>query len=134
MVIFIEPTDPLLDPIDATVRPAWIEAAVARLHPLISRASFHIATDEQGRDLPVPPARDVLRRAVAAQVMAWWRWEVDPTAPASKSRAASSMSLGPATVSYDHRDNHAAEFAKVRDGIDPTALSLLRTIIHQPIY
>lgn len=134
MVIFIEPTDELLEPIDVTVRPAWIEAAVSRLHPLISRASFRTVTDEQGRDLPVPPAQDVLRRAVAAQVMAWWRWEIDPTAPASKSRAKSTMSLGPGSVSYDHRDNHAAEFAEVRDGIDPTALSLLRTIIHQPIY
>lgn len=132
MVVFIEPDDELLEPIDIETRSAWIEAAVSRLHPLISQATFQTRKDDRGRELPVPPARDILRRAVAAQAIAWWRWEIDPAVPATRTK--SSVTLGPATVSYDHRDEHAAQFARVRDGIDPTAASLIRTIIQQPAY
>lgn len=132
MVVFIEPDDELLEPIDIETRPAWIEAAVSRLHPLISQATFETRKDDRGREVPVPPAQDILRRAVAAQITAWRRWEIDPTAPATRTK--SSVTLGPATVSYDYRDNHAAEYGRVRDGIDPTAASLIRTIIQQPAY
>ena len=134
MVVFIEPDDELLEPIDIETRSAWIEAAVAHLYPLISRATFETRKDDRGRDLPVRPARDILRRAVAAQIVAWWRWEIDPTSRAQQGRTQASVSLGPATVSYDHRDDHAAQFALVRDGIDPTALSLIRAITKQPNY
>lgn len=132
MVVFIESDDELLEQVDIEARPAWIEAAVSRLYPLISQATFETRKDDRGREVPVPPARDILRRAVAAQVTAWWRWEVDPTVSAP--RAKGSVTLGPATVSYDHRDDHAAQFARVRDGVDPTALSLIRTITKQPAY
>lgn len=134
MLVLIDTTDALLDPLDMAVRPGWIAAATNRLYPLLQRATFTTTTDELGVERPDEPARDIIRRAIGAQVAAWYRWEIDPTAPAGKARVQSTVSLGPASVSYDHRDGYAAEYAQVRDRIDPAAETLLRTLIRQPTY
>lgn len=134
MITFIEPTDELLADINIDQRPAWISAATDRLLPLLQRATFTTDIDLAGVERPEQPARDIIRRAIATQIRSWLWWEIDPTANAQQSRAQASVSLGPATINYDYRDDHAAQSAQVRDGIDPTAAALLRSLIRQPVY
>ena len=134
MIAFIDVTDELLADIDLDARPAWISAATDRLLPLLQRATFTTTIDLEGVERPEPPARDIIRRAIGAQIRSWLWWEIDPTSNAKKSRAQASVSLGPATINYDYRDDHAAQSAQARDGIDPTAAALLRSLIRQPVY
>ena len=134
MITFIEPTDELLADVDIDQRPAWISAAVDRLLPLLQRATFTTITDLEGVERPEPPAQDIIRRAIGTQIRSWLWWEIDPTSSAQQSRAQASVSLGPATINYDYRDDHAAQSAQARDGIDPTAAALLRSLIRQPVY
>ena len=134
MITFIDVTDELLADIDLDARPAWISAATDRLLPLLQRATFTTDIDLEGVERPEPPARDIIRRAIGAQIRSWLWWEIDPTSNAKKSRAQASVSLGPATINYDYRDDHAAQSAQARDGIDPTAAALLRSLIRQPVY
>lgn len=134
MITFIDVTDELLADIDLDARPAWISAATDRLLPLLQRATFTTDIDLEGVERPEPPARDIIRRAIGAQIRSWLWWEIDPTSNAKQSRAQASVSLGPATINYDYRDDHAAQSAQARDGIDPTAAELLRSLIRQPVY
>lgn len=134
MITFIDTTDEFLADVDIDQRPAWISAAVDRLLPLLQQATFTTTIDLEGVERPEPPARDIIRRAIGTQIRSWLWWEIDPTASAKKSRVQASVSLGPATINYDYRDDHAAQSAQARDGIDPAAATLLRSLIRQPVY
>lgn len=131
MYQMIEVTDPLLEQIPIDDREQWIFQATQRLIPLLSIASYQVDSD----GVPVDPVvRSRLRFAVASQALTWHKWGIDPLSLGDVSRLKTSASLGPASVTYDHRDGYAEQKATVRDGIDPSAVAWLRPLLRQPSY
>lgn len=126
----IDLTDPALDPVPIEDRETLIEYATRKVMQALTHARYE--TDEDG----VPTDTTVRMRltyAVIEQALTWHQWGINP-ATASTDRAVQSHSLGPATVTYDHRDGHAEKQAQVRDEIAPAALAWIRPILHQPAY
>lgn len=132
MFEFITAGDALLDPIPAEKRAPLAAAAQARLMTVLHAATFTV--DDTGTPAS-ETVRERLRQAAAAQVLAWHRWGIDPNdAGPDKGRVKATAQLGPASVSYDFRDNYAAARARARDDIDPGALAWLRPLLTQPAY
>lgn len=130
MMPHIDLSDPALEPIPTEDRETLIGYATRKVMQALTHARY--ATDEDG----VPTDTTVRMRltyAVIEQALAWHQWGINP-ADTNADRAVQSHSLGPATVTYDHRDGHAENQARARDEIAPGALAWLRPLLYQPAY
>lgn len=126
----IDLADPALEPIPIEDREALIGHATRRVVRALTHARY--ATDEDGTPTDTT-VRMRLTYAVIEQALVWHQWGINPSTTNAE-RAVQSHSLGPATVTYDHRDGHAEKQARARDEIAPGALAWLRPLLHQPVY
>lgn len=126
----IDLSDPALEPIPIEDRETLVEYATRRVMLALTHARYETEDDGTPTDTTV---RMRLTYAVIEQARAWHQWDINP-ADTNADRAVQSHSLGPATVTYDHRDGHAEKQAKARDELAPASLAWLRPLLHQPAY
>lgn len=131
-MLLVDFTDPQLDPIPIEDREMMVGYATRRILTALTHARYD--TNADGR--PVDKTVELrLQYAIIEQALEWHRWKINPSsAGADSERTKSTTALGPASISYDFRDNVAASRAQARDGIAPAAYAWLRPLLHQPAY
>lgn len=127
----IDLTDPLLDRIPIETREDLVAFAERRILSALTHARFEVDTN----GLPVDATVQLrIKYAIVEQALAWHKWGVNPASAEGEPRTVASHSLGPATITYDHRDGQSEQRAQARDGIAESAYAWIRPLLYQPTY
>lgn len=128
MLIYADASDIEAEPWEIATPPPNINRLLASASMLVRSATINdvYATDETG--LPTDPTVvSAFRDAVCAQVVTWMDLAINPsTGAATAGKAATSKSIGSASISYAGAGIAAAERAKVTTALTPDATQILQ--------
>ena len=128
----IEETEAVFDGLDAPTRQAWVQTLNARIYSYLRHARFDV---DPATGAPTDgDVRERIRLAAVTQAMAWKANGYDPANPAKKNRPTSSLSLGPASVSFVVDKEEAQTRQQIEHALTGDAMAWLRPLLHQPAY